>query len=49
MDLQSPISPRFGGYLPVDQVDLVLIMLSSLPQEIFEERLDSVEDAFRGQ
>ena len=48
-DLQSLILPRFGGYLLADQVELLFIVLSSLPQEVFEKGFYGVEDAFGGQ
>ena len=49
MDLQCLIEPRFGSCLPTDQVELLLIVLSSLPKEVFEKGLDTVEDAFGSQ
>ena len=48
-DLQTPIEPGFGSCLPTDQVELLLVVLSSLPKEVFEKGLDTIEDAFESQ
>ena len=49
MDLQSPNEPGFGSYLPTDQMDLLLVVLSSLPKEVFEKGFYAGKDAFGGQ
>ena len=43
------MEPRFGYFVPADQRKLLFILLSSFPEEIFEQGFNEIKNAFGSQ